>query len=161
MFEADHTKKRMEIFYREEMNNYLSNIRLANNADQALKTVGHALLWACALMEFHEKNAPDDYKQFCERDGAKGVIAGVRYARNRVLHQFIQLLHVTEGAAFPWIFPVPFFEIRWLAFSELPPADLGHEHRGKAEAYKLHLENVPVRSTLIALEAFFSRFNAV
>ncbi len=150
------TRRRLEQFYREEVKTYFSQIRFQNQTDPALKTVSHALLWACALMEFHKKNTPG-YENFRDADPVREVVAGIRYARNRALHQFTQLLKITGGAALPALLPAPFFEIAWRQLNELPPPDAGFESPQLAVAYETHLQDKPVRFTFDALEGFFER----
>jgi hypothetical protein len=99
-------RTRLERFYREEVESFRATDRLSRDTASALKTVCHALFWACALMEFHKKNTAG-YVAFRDPDPAAGVIAGVRYGRNRAIHQFPQLLQITEGAQFPIKLPAP------------------------------------------------------
>lgn len=152
------TRRRLEQFYREEVETYLSQIRFQDQTDPALKTVSHALLWACALMEFH-KNTPG-YENFRDADPVHEVVASIRYARNRALHQFTQLLKITSGGALPALLPAPFFEIEWRQLSELPPPDAGFESPQLAMAYEKRLQDCPVRCTFEALEGFFERLAA-
>ena len=150
------TRNRLEKYYHQEVENYLSSIRLDNNTEQALKSVGQSMFWACNLMEFYEKYS-SEYKKIRDSDQAIDVVKGIKYARHRVTHQFIQLLYATEGMAFPIMFPASFFEIRWKPLNQLPPPDKGHEHKSEGEAYKKKLEDQPVRLTFYILDGFFNR----
>jgi len=143
---------------RGEVDQYFSSIRLQDDVEIALKSVGQALLWACSLLEYYTKNL-NGYMEFRDNDKASGVVKGIRYARNRVLHQFIQLLHITGGATLPAILPAPFFEIEWKPFEELPEPDKGFKNEELAESYRNHLENTPVRFTFDELSSFFRRLN--
>ena len=150
-------RTRLERFYREEVESFRATDRLSRDTASALKTVCHALFWACALMEFHKKNTAG-YVAFRDSDPAAGVIAGVRYGRNRAIHQFPQLLQITEGAQFPIKLPAPFFEISWRLRSDLPPPDPGHDDL--ADEYERNLQGRPVRFTFDTLDQFFGRIEA-
>lgn len=150
------TLNRLEKYYHEEVNSYFNSTRLNNNEEVALKNVGQALLWGAAILEFYEKKNKD-FSEWAKMDEASHVIMGFKYARNRVVHQFLQLLHISNGAVFPIEFPAPFFEICWLPLESLPNPDKGHEHKSKAEAYKRGLENKSVRFTFETLDSFFAR----
>lgn len=153
------TKKRLNNFFNEEANNFLVVTRLDNNSDVALKSVGHTILWACALDEFYKKSYPDNYDDVCAQDEKFGIVAGIRYARNRAVHQFTQLLYIADGAMLPALLPMPFFEINWRPVSDLPKPDKGHEHKKLEGFYTKHLENKPVRYAIQDLKIYFERIS--
>jgi len=153
-------RTRLERFYREEVEFFRATDRLSRDTASALKRVCHALLWACALMEFHKTNTAG-YVAFRDSDPAAGVIAGVRYGRNRAIHQFPQLLQITEGAQFPIKFPAPFFEISWRPRSDLPAPDPGRDDPVLADEYERNLQGLPVRFTFDALDQFFERIEGL
>lgn len=153
------TQERLNNFFNEEVNNYLENTRLNNNPEVTLKSVGHTILWACALDEFYKKQY-SNYESLRKSDQKSEIVAGIRYARNRAIHQFTQLLYITEGAEFPALFPIPFFEIRWKEVADLPVPDKGHENKNLEEFYIKHLENKPVRHAFEDLKGYFERIES-
>jgi hypothetical protein len=54
------------------------------------------------------------------------TVQGVRFARNRVHHQWADALQITSGRAYPRTYPKAYFEWRWRA--TLPP--------GKSDQFK-------------------------
>jgi len=154
--EVVETRQRLERFFREELQSFMERGRLQRDTEAALKTICHALLWACSLMEFHAKHT-SGYSEFRDADPIRGVVAGIRYGRNRALHQFPQLLQISNGARFPLQFPAPFFEIEWRPRRLLPLPDPGFDVAALARDYEAHLEGKSVRVTLKLLDQFFFR----
>lgn len=151
------TRDRLEKYFEEEVNEYMVTIRHQQNEDKALKCVAQALQWACSLIEFYRKNNDSKLKSFIKKDAAGGVVDGIKYARNRSIHQFIQLLHITGGGEFPMILPAPFFEIRWKKLKDLPSPDKGFEQIILAKNYENSIQDVAVRFTFDKLNDFFKR----
>ena len=84
------TKKRLNSFFVEEVNNFLQVACLDNNREIALKSIGHIILWAYALDEFYKKSYLN-YDSFRKGNIKSEVVKGIRYARNRAfisLHSF-------------------------------------------------------------------------
>ena len=153
------TRDRLESAYLEEVTNYISSTRLEHHEEQALKAVGQSLLWSCALIEFYRKGI-SDYNIYLQSHPSRDLVKGIIYSRNRVLHQFIQLVFITDdGAAFPIILPAPFFEIRWKPLKALPLPDKGFEDVKRAKCYEDNLENIPIRFTFEKLTQFFKDIN--
>ncbi len=153
----------LEQFLLEEIEIFNTSTRLSQDKNAALKNVGHILLWACALDEHLKKSIDQEaargaYENILATHPVGEPIQGVRYARNRVAHQFIQCLYTTDGTEFPARFPIPFFEIRWRPNSEFPPADPDHEKKQKhiRQHYITHLENKCVRYIINKLPGLFS-----
>ncbi len=76
-------------------------------------------------------------------------VKGMRYARNRVHHQWADALFSSSGFAFPITFPLVFQEWRWRL--TLPP---GRNDEFLAE-YGAHLAGAPARLTLGNLSLCF------
>jgi hypothetical protein len=76
-------------------------------------------------------------------------MAGVRFARNRVHHHWVDAIYFNEsgGMTFPMTFPVYFSTWRWRPLADLPS---GGDDFG-AEVYVEHLERQPVDKTLLQL----------
>jgi hypothetical protein len=153
------TQERLNNFFDEEVDDYLMNTRLNDNPEVTLKSVGHTILWACALDEFYKKKYPN-YESLRKSDLKSEVVAGIRYARNRAIHQFTQLLYITDGAELPALLPMPFFEIRWKEVADLPVPDKGYENRELEAFYTKHLENKPVRHAFEDLKEYFERMES-
>lgn len=86
------------------------------------------------------------------------IIQGVRFARNRVHHQWSDALELDErGRSYPKTYPVVFFEWRWRPAHELPkPDDQHHNDPDGEETYRQMLEGEPARVTLERLiEVFY------
>jgi hypothetical protein len=78
-------------------------------------------------------------------------LRGLRFARNRVHHQWAEALRLTEDGELPATLPMVFFEWRWR--DRLP-----HGERGAREesTYAKHLAGRPARRTLDAVAEFFA-----
>jgi hypothetical protein len=78
-------------------------------------------------------------------------LRGLRFARNRVHHQYADALWLDEsGAQLPTPLPAAFFEWRWR--SQLPP---GRNSNGE-EDYRNRLADVPARLTLDRVWAYLT-----
>lgn len=150
----------VEQFFLEEANLFLRSIRLEDSADVALKNVGQALFWGCSMLDLHRRNRK--YDDFLQSDPSRDIVRGFRFARNRVAHNFFQLLKITPGAVFPITLPSKFQEIRWKTFNDLPLADLGFEKKERkgAECFERSMGNQPVRFALRDLVAYSTRARA-
>lgn len=81
------------------------------------------------------------------------VMAGVRFARNRVHHHWADALYYnqTGGMTFPATFPVVLSTWRWKAVADLPPGD---DDRGQ-DVYETHLQDESALKTLLRLGIAF------
>jgi hypothetical protein len=147
----------VEQFFLEEANLFLSETRLEDCVEVALKNAGQALFWGCSVLDLHKRHGK--YDAFLQNDSARDIVSGIRFARNRVAHNFFQLLKITDGAAFPITLPTKFQEIRWKSINELPLADPRFEkqERKGAECFERSMENRPVRFALRDLVDYFAR----
>lgn len=152
------TQERLNKFFLEEVDNFLNITRLDTCKDKALKNASQVILWACSLDEFYKKNYLD-YKEFKQKDKLSGVIDGIRYGRNRAIHQFTQLLYISAGGSLPLSLPAPLFEIRWDAVENLPLPDKGYEQKNLEKSYSKYLEKKPIRFTFEAIKDYFQRVN--
>ena len=150
----------VEQFFLEEANLFLSKNRLEDSVEVALKNVGQALFWGCSILDLHKRNGK--YEAFLQSDPSRDIVRGFRFARNRVAHNFFQLLKITPGAVFPITLPTKFQEIRWKGLKELPLADAGFEKKGRngADCFERLMENQPVRFALSDLVAYSARARA-
>jgi hypothetical protein len=82
------------------------------------------------------------------------VLAGVRWARNTVHHQWADALVIAEGFQFPVTFPMAFWEWVWRPIAEFPVADRP-DRRGQA-VYREALEGMPARTSLAMLDEIFA-----
>ena len=95
--------------YREGLGRF-HEARIGTDTVDAYLPLFEALNWAASLDEHL------DYPDHPE-------LRGMRFARNRVHHQWAEALYVTEGAAYPRAYPRVFFEWRWRM--DLPEAGCG------------------------------------
>ncbi len=90
-----------------------------------------------------------------ERDGAFAQLPelrGLRFARNRVHHQWADALWLDpKGATFPLEFPIAFFEWRWRDTRDLPTGRASPDEF----VYKQQLARTPARHSLNAVLHFF------
>lgn len=131
---------------------------MKNDEVKALKSAAQTIYWACTLDEFFKKNFAE-YKAFRMSDEASKIMSGVRYARNRVSHQFTQLLYITEGACIPTPVPTPLFEIRWKSIKQPPLPDGESKKESLAHCYAEVLAKKPVRVGFKSIQDFFKRFS--
>lgn len=151
-------RARLERFLTEELDLHDAETRFADHEEDALKAVCHALLWICSLDEFHRKAAGTSYEEARDADECGRYVRALRYARNRALHQFPQLLSVTDGGArLPALLPAPFFEIEWKRLAELPPPDPGRKDPIGERLYEELLADNPVRFAFDAVRDWFRR----
>lgn len=148
------------MYYKQELEHFHHVTRFENNEDLALKTIGHALLWGSSLLECYEETE-GNFIEWSKEDESFEIVEGFRFARHRVIHQFIQAVHITDGVAFPLEFPTPFFEIQWVNRSQLPSNNKRHEHKRIGDCYEKALQGIPVRFTLDALNGFFKRASEI
>lgn len=88
------------------------------------------------------------------------LLSGIRYARNRALHQFAEIVKMVRGAALPIALAAPLWEFEWRLVSELPPPDSTHNNKSQkaGEAvYKDKLAGTPARFALDAVARWFDR----
>jgi hypothetical protein len=133
---------------------FMETGRFAGEPADALIPIYETLNWATTLDERLASDAAAgeglDWSWRANYTDGK-VVAGVRYARNRVHHQWAEALYVTPGAQLPMQLPAPLFEWRWR--SELPP---GKDDRGLSE-YEELLSGQPARVTLVLLNQVFTQ----
>lgn len=143
-----------DYFFREQQRLFGAS-RRTDDGFNVLQDACHAILWACALDEALARVYGAPYEAFRTGHEAARVIDGVRYARNRVAHQFQVVLEVTSGASFPAELPIVFFEYRWRPSADLPEPDRAGQD-GRRASYDAMVAGVPAYRTLRVLEAFFA-----
>lgn len=80
------------------------------------------------------------------------LMAGVRFARNRVHHNWADALELRDGLAFPLRFPMAFVTWAWRDIGDLPrdrPDKLGEQ------IYEDQLQGHPVLNSLVQLRDVF------
>jgi hypothetical protein len=80
-------------------------------------------------------------------------VAAVRFARNRIHHQWADALELTDGLTFPVRWPLAWHEWRWRASADLP-AGKDERHR---DVYDELLADQPARYALDALDRAYSQ----
>ena len=106
------------------------------------------LNWASALDDRLREDQTKDWHAAVE---GGSVVLGVRFARNRVHHQWAAALELTEGFSFPVTFPKAFHEWRWRG--DLPA---GHPFEAGEKIYKRELVGKPARLALRDLSKVFA-----
>ena len=154
---SDATRSRLEKYFFEETDLFLNKTRLCDDSEIALKNVCHAVMWACSLDEYYQKAYSSGYESFRKTDSSSDSVLGIRYARNRSIHQFTQVLNISDGMQFPGTFPITFFEIKWKPISELPPPDKKHPQEKLRHAYEVVLESQPIRQAFEVMKMYFER----
>jgi hypothetical protein len=149
-------RTRLFAFFTQEVEAYIDVYR-SKDEDGVLKALCHALFWACALDEWLKRRHPSSHEGFVKSDPDGEVMKGLRYARNRVVHQFQQLLYLGSGPSFPIRLPVVFFEYKWKPSARLPPPDLKYPQADLRAAYDARLARKAARHTLSQVRQFFGR----
>jgi hypothetical protein len=123
------------------------------DSDVAFRPLFEALNWSVSvderLQEVWEAGRTNPAKWWSDGFIHGDDVKGVRYARNRVHHQWADALFSSSGFAFPMTFPLVFLEWRWRI--TLPP---GRNNEFLAE-YDAHLAGAPARVTLGNLSLCF------
>lgn len=89
--------------------------------------------------------------------GSGGLIAGLRFARNRVHHQWADAVEFRDGIPFPIPFPIAFFRWHWRQAEVLPkPADPRHNDAAGERAYIEWLAGHSIDESLRDVAAVFS-----
>lgn len=127
--------------------------RLASDAAVTYHALFEALNWAVALDDqvrahWSPRGKPLDWN-WRDEVGEGGHVRAVRFARNRVHHQWADALELAEGFAFPTTFPLVFHEWRWRPSVDLPPRDDDRDQ----DIYDKLLARQPARYVLDALNA--------
>ncbi len=79
------------------------------------------------------------------------VMAGLRYARARVHHQWADAIYAQPGAMLPFTLPRVLMTWAWRPVEELPTPSAGHDDKRGHAAYEEVLAGCPVEVALGAL----------
>lgn len=108
------------------------------------------LNWIVAIDDRLRSDKHDDswFDQYRINGDEGNFIRALRFARNRVHHQWADIVFNTPGGQLPMQLPAALHEWRWEKLSNLPPA-LPHfaDYEGKL-LYLLLLEDQPARMAL-------------
>lgn len=134
--------------YQQALHRWMAGPRINTAPDQAFFAIFEALNWAVAVDDRLKVALPCQWPSAYDD---QGYVAGFRYARNAVHHDWADALWLDlRGALLPTPLPFGFFEWCWR------PALRSSKDRGLAE-YRTHLSGKPVRFTLEALESLFTK----
>jgi hypothetical protein len=134
--------------YRQAHERWKTGPRLSLDAEEAFMGIFEALNWAVVVDDRLRQVSPTG-KRWPTSHANGAIVAGFRYARNTVHHDWSDALCVEQGAVLPAVLPMPLFE--WCWEQTLPAANA----RGAAE-YAQHLAGKPARFTLEQLDALFT-----
>jgi hypothetical protein len=130
------------------------------DATGGFRAAFEALNWAVAIDEriaktWAPRGKPLRWRWRGEVQAAE-VMAGVRFVRNRVHHDWADAFWFNEegGLTFPMTFPVTFSTWRWRALSELP---IGKKDDHGQDVYEQHLARQPVERTLFQIGVAFEQ----
>ncbi len=132
------------------------------DATQAFVALFECCNWAVALedrtrVQWIPEGIPLDFGWRGRVRGSE-VMGGVRFARNRVHHQWSDALVLDDGGRrYPRTYPAVYFEWIWRPADELPS---GKRDRDEA-IYRDRLEGEPARGTLAQLGEAFSFLHRV
>lgn len=115
-------------------------------------TVGEVLFWSSALDEQlpHGSDHGSDAQ----------LLAGMRYARNRMTHALVATTTEHDGAVWPMTFPARWTHYRWRSANDIPPPGSGQGKSDDGErltAYRTVWEGQLVGQTLDALTVHFEK----
>jgi len=128
------------------------------DAGEAFIPLFEALNWAVALDDRTATHWAPDGKvlgwSWRQRVPDAGVMGGVRFARNRVHHQWSDALALDDGhRQYPRSYPLVYFEWVWRPASELP---VGRADAAGEAVYQGRLEGRAARATLAQLREAFA-----
>lgn len=132
--------------YRYAFTRWMSGPRVSTDADEAFFGIFEALNWAVVV---DNRLADVRGRGWASVYGKQDLIAGFRYARNSVHHDWADALELMEGAVLPT--PVPFGLFEWLWRS-----DLHAKRQGGKTQYRVLLAEKPVRFTLESLDHLYA-----
>lgn len=132
--------------------------RRTHDPQDTFQSLFEALNWAVVLDDHivhHWRPEGELLKyQWRERleDEQRATIKGIRFARNRVHHQWADALQLnTGGFQFPIVFPMVSHEWSWVSADEIPPGKNDRENHGINE-YRAVLQGRLARLSLAAIE---------
>ena len=155
--------EQMTVKFETLLNGYLAahdrfkEARLTQDAEAASQPLFEALNWA-VVMDDHVRLSwrPEgeilDYQWRDRLEGESGdIVKGIRFARNRVHHQWADALRLSEGGAqSSFEFPLVFHEWSWISADEIPLGKNNNDNRGIDE-YRSTLQGKAARLSLSAL----------
>lgn len=123
--------------------------RQGHDPHLAFHPLFEALNWAVAI----EDQAPAELGRLKSED--RQLLVAVRYARNRIHHQWADALKYTNGAVLSELtLPISLFEWQWRPVGEIPQAKKAQHNTGAAE-YTSALADRPARLTLTRLRRIY------
>jgi hypothetical protein len=143
----------LHLGFRRARDRYMAEGRLSTDPAETFIQIAEALNWAATVDErLATDRGSESQPDWAWRDEYElgKVMSGVRFARNRVHHQWATALYLdTKGAELPTPLPFGLFEWRWR--SRLPP---GRDTWGEDD-YREHVAEQAARRTLDALSDLF------
>jgi hypothetical protein len=144
--------------YREALDRFQAALESTDPEDTFLPLF-EVLNWAAAIDDrFAADFAPDGLANMPRRGWEKRVtgeevVRGVRFARNRVHHQWALAVDLRAAASSDRT--TRFMVWVWRPVDELPEPDPRHPDKRGQPLYETHLADKPVEPSLIALEETF------
>lgn len=133
--------------YRQAYERWMAGPRIDPDPDPAFFAIFEALNWAVSI----DLRLKDTLLSWPRAYDQHGYVAGFRYARNAVHHDWAEALWLDRrGALIPTPVPHALFEWCWLP-------ELHSTRTGGLDQYRAHLSGKPVRFTLEALESLFAK----
>ncbi len=120
-----------------EASQQIDEARGERDPDAIFIAVFNGLNWIVSIDEWI--NSSDDRARWDARPEFLDLLRALRFARNRVHHQWATALVLKEGASFPLKFPAPLITWMWLPRGELPLPSAKHPDDAGAAAYDRHL----------------------
>lgn len=128
-----------------------SQMRSLGEESVRFGAIGEVLFWASALDEqLVASPGPATDEQ---------LIAGMRYARNRMTHSLITTTSEQDGAVWPMRWPTRWVHYRWRPADEIPPPVSGpgkSDAKGPLTAYRAVWEDQLVSETMTSLVSHFT-----
>jgi hypothetical protein len=135
----------------------LEGARLDRDQDNAIQALADWMNWAMPIDEQLNDTYKADYQSLRAADSSGRALPGVRHAWNLHKHQghrIRSLVVISEGMAFPVRFDLPFFEIRWRQFDDLPLPPDEHRSPNQEAVYRDQLQGQPVRMLAPGMTTF-------
>lgn len=135
-----------------------SKTKDAKNRSESLE-VFYALFetmnWIVCIDDKLKNSNPNWIKNYSDEDVQ--LLKAIRYARNRVHHQWVEIMSLRDKSIFPAQFPISFHEWVWRKSVDLPLADSQHPDINGKCAYEFVLQGQPIKLALIKIDSIFSK----
>lgn len=134
-----------------EASQRIEEAKLERDPDAMFIAMFNGLNWIVSIHEWISSS--DDRARWDARPEFLDLLRALRFARNRVHHQWATALVPEDGTSFPLKFPAAFITWMWLPRAELPLAERPDD--AGADAYDRHLAGKDVALAISDVQSAF------